>query len=190
MLFRKFSTGNVEHYTGRSSYKIVERMMRSSKELMVISPFVDQHYAEFLRDISANKKILLLSSSIDKAAAKALRRKSRPFTFLLISLILVMLNFSEFYVHIISIPMILATIFLIFVFAVFLLRGSSNVYLRHPKGFVHMKLYLSESEAIQSSANLTYSGMHSNVEHIEVFHDPETVRLFNKDFMKLWHDST
>ena len=190
MFFRKEGGYASKHYTGRSSHTYIERMMRSSRKLMIVSPFVDAYYAEFLRNISHGRKIMLLSSSMDYRAAKVLGRRPRPLAFISIAALLVILDAAEFYVNILTVASVLATIFLVLVFAVFLLRGKGSVMLRRPGSFVHMKLYISEKEAIQGSANLTYSGMHRNVEHIEVIHDPEVIGQLRNDFMKLWRDAT
>ncbi len=174
------------HHTGSDCYKYVDRLIKSSGELMMVSPFVDKYYAEFLRRNSRHKKILLLSSSIDRSAQKALGRRPHPLAFAAMAVILAVLCLSEYYAGVLTPVNILASAFLISVLAFFLLGGKPNVDVRRPEGFVHMKLYLSERQAIQGSANLTYSGMHRNVEHIEVINNPEVIDQLREDFLKLW----
>lgn len=180
--------GSVQH-TGSDCHRYVDRLIRSSKELMIVSPYVDQYYADILRRSSGGKKVLLISSSIDWRAAKELGRRRHIFIFAALSILLAMLDISELYVNSLTFANLFATVFLIGVLALFLLRGGGNVQLRKPLKFVHMKLYISESQAIQGSANLTYNGMHRNVEHIEIISDPSVINALRKEFMELWKNS-
>jgi len=52
--------------------------------------------------------------------------------------------------------------------------------------FVHEKMYISESSAIVGSANLTYSGTHKNVEHIEIIRDNKRIKEMDNHFDGLW----
>ncbi|MDE1811173.1 MAG: hypothetical protein KGH66_03965, partial [Candidatus Micrarchaeota archaeon] len=54
------------------------------------------------------------------------------------------------------------------------------------KKFVHEKLYIGESTAITGSANLTFNGMHKNIEHIETTADPRKVQELTRHFDELW----
>ena len=180
--------GSVQH-TGSDCHRYVDRLIRSSKELMIVSPYVDQYYADILRRSSGGKKVLLISSSIDWRAAKELGRRRHIFIFAALSILLAMLDISELYVNSLTFANLFATVFLIGVLALFLLRGGGNVQLRKPLKFVHMKLYISESQAIQGSANLTYNGMHRNVEYIEIISDPSVINALRKEFMELWKNS-
>ena len=177
------------HHTGSDCYRYVDELIRSSREVMIISPFVDMYYAEFLARNSRGKRIMLLSSSIDRAAQKVLGRSRRPFMFLALAAALAILAASEYYAGILSTADVLASVFLTGVFAFFLLGTKSNVTVRKPFKFVHMKVYISETQAIQGSANLTYNGMHRNIEHVEVINDPDVIDQLRDDFMKLWDNA-
>ncbi|MCW3984742.1 MAG: phospholipase D family protein [Candidatus Bathyarchaeota archaeon] len=53
--------------------------------------------------------------------------------------------------------------------------------------FVHAKIYLSDKRhAISGSANLTYSGLNSNVETLSIAETEEEVQRIERDFMSLW----
>lgn len=53
--------------------------------------------------------------------------------------------------------------------------------------FVHSKIYLVDKEhAISGSANLTYSGLNSNVESLSLAETKEEVQQIETDFMRIW----
>ena len=52
--------------------------------------------------------------------------------------------------------------------------------------FVHEKLYISDTVAIVGSANLTYAGMHKNVEHIQMVDDKNEITELKEHFNSLW----
>jgi phosphatidylserine/phosphatidylglycerophosphate/cardiolipin synthase-like enzyme len=52
--------------------------------------------------------------------------------------------------------------------------------------FVHEKLYISNGTAVIGSANLTYSGMHKNIEHVEVIRNGKEVDALKRHFEELW----
>jgi phosphatidylserine/phosphatidylglycerophosphate/cardiolipin synthase-like enzyme len=52
--------------------------------------------------------------------------------------------------------------------------------------FIHEKLYISDTIAITGSANLTYSGMHRNIESINITKNLEEVERLKKHFDRLW----
>jgi len=178
------------HYSGKDCHVYVEKLIRSSKELMIVSPYVDSYYADFLRRNSSGKNIMLLSSSIDNSALKVMRARPHIFTISAILFVLVLLDISEYYVGILNMASILATAFFAAVLVVTLMIKGSGVKIRRPIDFVHMKMYISDNQAIHGSANLTFSGMYKNVEHIEVISDPNVIETFRKDFMKLWNSAT
>ena len=52
--------------------------------------------------------------------------------------------------------------------------------------FIHEKLYISDDNAIVGSANLTYAGMHKNIEHIELINEQDKVNQLSEHFDELW----
>lgn len=55
--------------------------------------------------------------------------------------------------------------------------------------FVHSKIYIVDrAHGISGSANLTYSGFHSNVESLNIAETKEEVQQIEMDFMRTWMD--
>lgn len=58
---------------------------------------------------------------------------------------------------------------------------------RSEGNFIHSKIYLVDNTyGISGSANLTYSGLHSNVESLTLAETNEEVQQIETDFMRLW----
>ena len=72
---------------------------------------------------------------------------------------------------------------------IYALRDDRSIELRVPKGFVHAKMYIGEKTAIVGSANLTYAGMHQNVEHIDVIRDRGQIADLKKQFFSMWNSA-
>jgi phosphatidylserine/phosphatidylglycerophosphate/cardiolipin synthase-like enzyme len=68
-------------------------------------------------------------------------------------------------------------------------KRKKRIIIRKPEGFVHAKIYISENEAIHGSANLTYNGTHSNIEHIEIIRDNEKIAKLHSEFERMWKKS-
>ena len=64
--------------------------------------------------------------------------------------------------------------------------NGSTVKLKIPSKFVHAKMYIGDAEAIRGSANLTFKGMHKNIEHIELTSDPVQIKELEKQFWRIW----
>ena len=173
----------------RTQYKYVERLIKKSREVLIVSPYIDLYYANFILHNSKGKKIYIIASSIDNSAKKILANGSFPslsfalfISFLAASLIL-FANGEE------NILFVFAMFFLA-IFAIrFKHKRPKNIRLKIPREFVHAKFYIGDSEVITGSANLTFRGMHSNVEHIEIRNDPEYVKTMKKEFWKLWKEA-
>jgi phosphatidylserine/phosphatidylglycerophosphate/cardiolipin synthase-like enzyme len=66
-------------------------------------------------------------------------------------------------------------------------RDSGNLEVRFCTNvFVHEKLYIGNDKAITGSANLTYNGLHKNIEHIEVINSIERIGKLKSHFNDLW----
>jgi len=66
-------------------------------------------------------------------------------------------------------------------------RDHSRLQLRISRPLIHAKIYSADGViAGTGSANLTFSGLNRNVEHIDVFEGPEASRVINS-FYKLWN---
>lgn len=180
------------YYYGRESYKHIDRLIAKSKNLYIISPFIDRYYANYIRSHSRGKQIHILSSSISPEAKAVLSGKghlgAKSFTKIFVSLLLI--NFVSFYFHLLFVYVFIASV-IITLASVALMRRkkNGNIRLRIPSRFVHMKLYVSDYMAIEGSANLTYNGMHKNIEHINVTYDKHEVKRLQRQFWKEWSAS-
>jgi HKD family nuclease len=56
-------------------------------------------------------------------------------------------------------------------------------------GFIHSKIYIVDNnKAICGSANLTYSGLNSNVESLSIAENENEIQQIEHDFMRIWLD--
>ena len=94
-------------------------------------------------------------------------------------------NILEYFVLGINEVFIIGTSLFLIIFLVIFPKGS-KVELRKPKGFVHAKFYIGDNEAIQGSANLTYNGMHKNLENISIIRNERDIEKLRKEFYKIW----
>ena len=68
-------------------------------------------------------------------------------------------------------------------------RISNGVSVKVPRNFVHAKMYISGQMAMIGSANLTYSGMHRNIEHMSVIRSSREIGRLASQFWELWGNS-
>jgi phosphatidylserine/phosphatidylglycerophosphate/cardiolipin synthase-like enzyme len=175
---------------GRNSYELVEKLIRSSKNVCIISPYIDAYYADFIVRHGKGKRIRIISSAISKEARKRISKMSAYKLILTLSaliianLLIVRLSASiAAYTSFISF-----LLFLVYIMAYANDRSRKNgIRLKIPKEFVHAKLYIGDNMAIEGSANLTFSGMHKNIEQIRVIDSAEEVSNLRKEFDKLWN---
>lgn len=175
------------YYSGPSSYKHVERLMRRSKELCIVSPYIDSYYARFLKRISGGKRIYIISSSINGDADLLLAGGRSPWFAVTLSLTLVLVNYMAFLLKALNAYLLGASALAICVSVLMFARKKPNsVKIKKPGAFVHAKMYIADDEAIEGSANLTYSGMHKNIEGISVTRDRDRVYQMKEQFWKMW----
>jgi phosphatidylserine/phosphatidylglycerophosphate/cardiolipin synthase-like enzyme len=183
-LFRK---ENLSYY-GSSSYVHVDKLIKSERNLLIISPYIDDYYARFLLRHSRGKRIYVLSSSIAQTAAKKLNSSSVPGAIALVwisaSANLIVLYLGKF-----SSIFAVASISVAIVYFIASLFSRRNIRLKTPREFVHAKLYVGDSAAIEGSANLTFSGMHKNIEHISVTRNERKIAELKEQFWKLWNSA-
>ena len=185
----------MEGYSGSDSYRIVEPLLGGpSRKIMVLSPYIDAFYASRLLAIARRKEVLFLTTR-SQVNMEALRMLSRPryglmpkaIAYLAILLSIAVILRLWYAVAILSVPLALSLLRL------YLIRKNhglpSNMKVRLARGrFVHEKIYISEDEAVVGSANLTYNGMHVNIEHIERITDQKRVAELRAHFASLWRD--
>jgi phosphatidylserine/phosphatidylglycerophosphate/cardiolipin synthase-like enzyme len=180
-----------ERYSGSDSYKFVDRMIKEGgSELLVVSPYIDNYYTRVLMRTSRHRRVRVITSpeallyrnsllrSIRSTHLKGYAEAAGYFTAL--SLIVLALRFYYIDVPIIAITAISYAL---------MIRAfrSRAIRLKVIKDkFVHEKIYISNGTAVTGSANLTYSGMHKNIEHVEKTHDAKYVDALRRHFEELW----
>jgi len=172
----------------QEQYKHIEKLIRRSKKLFIVSPYIDEYYARFLLKHAHNKKIYIISSSPEEKAKKMLTKGGFPSLTLLLSVIM----FSFYYlIWLAGLSYVPVLIIGFLFFALFIVRLSTrrpkNIRLKVPKEFIHAKFYVGDNEAITGSANLTYRGMHKNIEHLEISNDPNYVEKLKAEFWRMWN---
>ncbi len=177
-------------YSGSSSYKQINKLLRSkSKYIMISTPYIDNYYLKILGRISRKRKVMLVSSKAsNKKIKKFMSNKIRKFSVMFFVVYLASLLGIWF----MGLYLILqnAFVYIPLIFSIVISIVSKGTKLKvHIIGneFVHEKLYITEKLAITGSANLTYAGTHKNIEHIEIIEDLEKIRGLRKHFEKLWN---
>jgi phosphatidylserine/phosphatidylglycerophosphate/cardiolipin synthase-like enzyme len=184
-LLKLFQRESASYY-GQDSHKHVDRLLKYEKNILIVSPYIDDYYANYIIRNSGGKKVHIISSSIKQSAAKRLTenrmRSMAMFAILIaaINIVLLPLGIFALYFAISSIGVVSA----LFISSLFPKR---MVYLKIPKEFVHAKMYVGERTAIEGSANLTYNGMHKNIERISVTHNSGKISESKREFWKLWN---
>lgn len=179
-------------YSGSDTYRMIDPLLRSrSRELLIITPYIDLFYAKRLIGESSRKRIYLVTSpaSNNSAAIKALSSPS-IFAYLKALGYFVLLAAIFWYTHLYLLVPFAVLGCLITILLAYLRRRStrSNLRIKVTSGrLVHEKLYLSDREVITGSANLTYAGTHRNLEHVELSDDVEKVAEIRKHFYKVWN---
>ena len=179
------------HYSGNESYRHIDRLIRRSRVLYIVSPYIDAHYARMLSRQSRWKKIYVLSSSIAPEARSVLGKSAGREHFLQYAVyaILVIFNYILYMLNRWSIYMLLPLAAAIVFFPFYNKISEAKLYVRKPKSFTHSKMYISEKEGIEGSANLTFAGTHRNIENIEIIKDIQELRRMKTEFWKLWDSS-
>ena len=182
-LFKKGSGA----YYGSESYKRVERLIASERDLLIVSPYIDDYYAAYLAAHSRGKKIHIISSSITGSAAKRLHRNDTLRSSLTATFLSVSVSWLLFLLDAFNPIYSLATIAAGVLLVSYAFMHRSSIYLKIPKDFVHAKMYVGDSSAVEGSANLTYAGMHKNIEGVRLITDPKEVDALKHQFWTLWN---
>ncbi len=169
---------------GSDCHKYVNKLIKSNKELLVISPYIDGYYANLLT--KRRKKTYVISSSMSQPASKMMNgyRSTKPIIFLI--LFLLALNYLVYLVSDFFPVILIASIMLIYMTLLLTRTKKGKVNVKTPKRFVHAKVYISDNVAIVGSANLTQRGMYSNIEHIDIIRDNSEINKLRKMFWEMW----
>ncbi len=187
-----------EGYSGTDSYKYIEPLLRErGSRLIVVSPYIGADYARLIVREAGKKSVYVLTSEASRSASQeeALRilrgaeRLSRRYVAIMAYLSLLLA--ASLVIHSYYLALLVASVMMAFSVVLLSTSRSHGRYL-HLKiagpNFVHEKLYISDTKAIVGSANLTYSGLHRNVEHIEIIRDGARRRELIAHFESLWRE--
>ena len=189
---RDASDGNAL-YSGSASYREVEKLLYGrGRGLSIVSPYLSRYYIRKLAAIARRKRVRLITTSRtareEHELRKYLSRGShsiwlKAFAALFLFIALSLLAGSEL-IALMAAQVLAVDSMLLVVNAA---RRKHNIEVRFVKGvFVHEKIYISERQAITGSANLTWSGMHKNIEHLEMTSEPDRIRALSAHFQELW----
>lgn len=180
---------DAESYSGQSSYRHVDALIRRSRRIMVISPYISNGYARMLAGRAASGahvRVITSESSVGRGSAL---KEGAGFPHAKALLFLALMDAISVYLGFAYTTIIISALMAILGALAFKRRRDIglNMEVKVPRGrFVHEKIYLSDDMAITGSANLTYSGMHRNVEHIYVIRDQARVKELRSHFEHLW----
>ncbi len=177
-----------EIYSGIDSYKQIERLFKKSKNISIISPYISQSYAQILLRYSANKNIRLITSNA-QTNAQALKFLLAPkLGVMKTGIFVLLLTIISFLINFILIGILLGIFSVMFIFLGYMRLKTKNVGVKIPKGkFIHEKVYIGDDYAITTSANLTYSGMHKNIENMVIIRDNIQLEQLSRHFNDLWY---
>ncbi len=180
-----------EQYSGSDSYKFIDKMINSrGSELLIVSPYIDAYYAKALLRASRYRRVRIVTApdalayrgsclkSLSTERLKGYAQTSAYFT--LLSMITLYLRF-----YYVAIPIVVVAL----VSLVLMLRSRQSTAIQLKvitDKFVHEKLYISNGAAMIGSANLTYRGMHKNIEHVEIVRGEKEVAMLKRHFEDLW----
>lgn len=179
-------------YSGNESYKFVDKLLEAPGEKRIITPYIDAFYARKLLDASRKGRIWLITSSApNNKEAMRLISRGRKHRLLLQSFYFLALAAILYVVGLHVVAEISCAIGIVLITVMVAMRthsrgGQRGVEVKVIRSlFVHEKMYLGRDYAIVGSANLTYNGMHKNIEHIETISDAKKLHEMGAHFHKL-----
>lgn len=182
-----------EHYSGNSSYQYVNQLIKNKdKELLIVSPYISNHYTRMLMKEAGRKRIRIITSGSSLAYKDSMLKRLHKGGIggnLIVALYFAILDAITIYLRFFYISIAIALLFILVLCITVSRRrrAESNITLKTTgSDFVHEKMYISDSMAIIGSANLTYAGMHKNIEHIEVIKDSCEIEELKRHFNSLW----
>jgi phosphatidylserine/phosphatidylglycerophosphate/cardiolipin synthase-like enzyme len=177
------------HYYGTDTYKYINGMIKSSRRMYIVSPYIDRYYANLMARSTRSTEFYIISSSIDVDAKKRLEKGGSKIILALWAIASILLFYLEFAAGVHSYLLAFSILPILWGFGRYSSgsRAARRIHIKVPRQFVHAKTYVSDQQAISGSVNLTYKGTHSNVEHIEVSKDPREVGIMQEQFWELWN---
>jgi phosphatidylserine/phosphatidylglycerophosphate/cardiolipin synthase-like enzyme len=189
---RDASDGNAL-YSGSASYREVEKLLYGrGRGLSIVSPYLSRYYVRKLAGIARRKRIRLITTAQTAKEERELvrylgRRGASIWLKALIALLLFIALSALVGFWFLALMAMQALALDSMLLTISAARRKPNIEVRFVRGvFVHEKLYISEKQAITGSANLTWSGMHKNIEHLEITRNPDRIRALADHFQELW----
>lgn len=173
-------------YYGKRAYKYVDKLLKGEKDLLIVSPYLDDYYAAYLAKHSHGRKRYIISSSIRSSAAKKLQRNQLSNS-LTSAFLAASVNWLLFLIGSFNLPFAIASVGSGLALVAYSLLHRNRIYLKVPKEFVHVKMYVGDSVAVEGSANLTYAGMHKNIETVRLIRDAKEIEALKRQFWTLWN---
>lgn len=180
-----FPNGNT-YYAGSNCYRYAEKLIKKGREVLIISPYIDEYYAKFLIENGKGKRIRIISSSIGNEAKRILSRKKPVGMLIAVFVAVLSLNCLLYLAFKLTTPMLVMSIMLLLASSLIFIGTKYDIIVKTPKNFVHSKMYIAENSVIHGSANLTYRGMHKNTEQIEIVNEQGMVERLRGEFLRLW----
>ncbi len=177
--------------SGSDTHRIVDALLKDdSRELLVITPYLDLFYARVLAKLSSRKRIFILTSRapVNSAALKELSRYN-PWRVLKMAAYLAVLSGILVFLRLYGFAaLFLAMVGFALAYAAWKSgTGRRNMHLKVTRGrLVHEKIYISEKGVVTGSSNLTFNGTRRNVEHVDYTDDERKVAELRAHFWKLW----
>jgi phosphatidylserine/phosphatidylglycerophosphate/cardiolipin synthase-like enzyme len=180
----------VRRYEGVDTYKFIDPLLNDGgRTLSLITPFISTYYSRKLLAVAGRKRVRLITSGSDiNKKALGMIHAGRRGVYLRVLLYLFALSALLFYFNLILFAVGVSAAFAaVLALMILTLTGRKAVEVRVVRHlFIHEKAYISETMAITGSANLTYSGTHKNLEHIDVIDDAQEIKRLSEHFEKLW----
>ncbi|MGC8651778.1 MAG: phospholipase D-like domain-containing protein [Candidatus Micrarchaeia archaeon] len=179
-----------EQYSGSESFRYVDRLLGGNdKELLIISPYISDYYAHKLSKIR-KKRIRIITSEGSLAEGTALGSLHKAPRSRYAKAILYLAVLAVIFAYLDILYAVLAVLLIAVLVLLFMARTreqSTNIEIKATgRQFIHEKMYVGDKMAIVGSANLTFSGMHKNIEHIEIIRDSAYIEKLRAHFEELW----
>jgi len=180
----------MEFYFGKNLWKELKDEFEKASEIIVVSPFISKHFAEYLMNKhKAGKKVLLITSDEKigfhkEALNKLQKRKILYIRFFALSF-LTALFFLLALVNLFSLIFALIFVFLLLKFG-FKKEFIIPTIIFGKDNFIHAKIYIIDRRiVIASSANFTYKGLNENYEFFTKMDDEKIVENLIKKLEKI-----
>lgn len=182
-----------DSYSGTNSYVYVEPLLTERSDvLLVISPYIGRGYAKLLVEQGRKKRVRVITSGSTEWLEGYAGRYSWSVLFKYIKTmgVILLVCVALYYLRAYWLAVGAAAVFLATAglgYLKFRAMERSDIKVKVVRSaFVHEKVYISDSRAVTGSANLTYPGMHKNIEHVHMVRDREEIDELRDHFEELW----